>query len=169
MHSPASRGHEGLFGFLHFLFTGFADTRGGPTVLGSRYPMRLDARWSPEPDLLIVRQMHTHRLTENHLDGPADMVIEIASASDPRLDEREKLPRYREAGIEEMWFINPFEQTVRVETKSKGGYSTHSLVEGHLPSTVLQGLWIDVGWLWQQPLPSPLLCLQEILAEPHGV
>lgn len=35
------------------------------------------------------------------------MVTEIASESDPRLDSREKLPRYRQAGIEEIWLVNP--------------------------------------------------------------
>jgi len=30
------------------------DERGLGVVRGSRYPMRLDPRWSPEPDLLVV-------------------------------------------------------------------------------------------------------------------
>jgi Uma2 family endonuclease len=163
MHSPASNRHEALFGFLLFLVSGFADVKGAADVRGSRYPMRLDEHWSPEPDLLVVRHARRHLLKEQHVDGPADMVIEIASASDPRLDEREKLPRYRSAGIEEMWFINPFEQVVRVETKLADGYSTRSFPAGRLESVVLPGLWIDVAWLWQEPLPSRLRCLEAIL------
>jgi len=90
-------------------------------------------------------------------------VIEIASDSDPRLDVGEKLPRYREAGIEEIWLVNPFEQIVLAETKETSGYASQRLAAGRLTSRVVPGFWIDVGWLWQDPLPSTLACLREIL------
>jgi Uma2 family endonuclease len=163
MHSPASLPHEDLFHFLSFLIRGFLDVRGGAIAVGSRYPMRLDAHWSPEPDLLVVRDNRRHLMTRQRLEGPADMVIEIASDSDPRLDEREKLPRYREAGIEEIWLINPFIEAVRVERKSAAGYVAEIRSEGRLESIVMAGFWIDVGWLWQQPRPSQGRCLQDIL------
>ncbi|MGH8929194.1 MAG: Uma2 family endonuclease [Egibacteraceae bacterium] len=75
------------------------EQRRGAIVRGSRYPMRLDPRWSPEPDLLVVTDAHRDRITAQRLEGPADLVIEIASDGDPGFDEREKLPRYRAAGI----------------------------------------------------------------------
>ena len=99
VHSPVSDRHEDLFCFLLTLLRGFLDDAGGAVVRGSRYPMRLDARWSPEPDVLVVREGRRHLMTPHRVEGPADMVIEIASESDPSLDYREKLPRYREAGI----------------------------------------------------------------------
>jgi Uma2 family endonuclease len=163
MHSPASYRHEDLFGLLNMLLRGYLDERGGAVVCGSRYPMRLDERWSPEPDLLVVRNEERYRLTRTRLEGPADFVIEIASDSDPRLDIREKLPRYREAGIEEIWLVNPFEQIVLAEVKEASGYVSQRLEAGRLTSRVVPGFWIDVGWLWRDPLPSTLACLREIL------
>ena len=163
MHSPASNRHEDLFGFLSMLLRGYLDERGGAVVRGSRYPMRLDEHWSPEPDLLVVREERRHLLTRTRLEGPADFVIEIASDSDPRLDVREKLPRYREAGIEEIWLINPFEQIVLAEVKEPSGYASRRLTAGRLTSRVVPGFWIDIGWLWRDPLPSTLACLREIL------
>jgi Uma2 family endonuclease len=163
MHSPASNRHEDLFGFLNMLLRGYLDERGGAVVRGSRYPMRLDERWSPEPGLLVVRDERRHLLTRTRLEGPADFVIEIASDSDPRLDVREKLPRYREAGIEEIWLVNPFEQIVLAEVKESNGYASQRLDAGRLTSRVVPGFWIDVGWLWREPLPSTLTCLREIL------
>lgn len=100
--SPASERHENLFSFLSTLLRAFLDERGGGVVRGSRYPMRLDERWSPELDLLVVRGDTRRRLTPQRLEGPADWVIEIASEGDPDLDRRVKLPRYREAGIPEI-------------------------------------------------------------------
>jgi Uma2 family endonuclease len=166
MHSPASDRHEDLFRFLMILVGGFLDERGGGLVRGSRYPMRLDPRWSPEPDLLVVRSARRHLMGKIRLEGPADLVIEIASDSDPGLDVREKLPRYREAGIEEIWLVNHFEGTLRTDTKTPSGYDTRTFAEGRLASVVIPGFWIEASWLWGDPLPSSMACLREILAGP---
>jgi Uma2 family endonuclease len=162
--SPASDLHEDLFSFLMTLLRAFLDEQGGALVRGSRYPMRLDERWSPEPDLLILRSEHRHRLTPQRLEGPADWVIEIASESDPRFDLREKLPRYRKAAIEEIWHIDPFARTLQVETRTADGtYRVESFAAGRVSSTVVPGFWIDAGWLWQKHLPPVLSCLRQIL------
>jgi Uma2 family endonuclease len=163
MHSPASNRHEDLFRFLLTLISAFLDAKGGGVVRGSRYPMRLDPRWSPEPDLLIVRERRRHLLKRKHLAGRADWVIEIVSDSDPRLDYREKLPRYRQAGIDEIWIIDPFKRQTLVENKLADGYQARTLRGGRLCSTVVPELWIDVAWLWRRRLPSTMQCLRELL------
>ena len=164
MHSPASDRHEDLFAFLMTLVRAYLDAKQAGVVRGSRYPMRLDTQWSPEPDLLVVRPGRRHLVGPRRLEGPADLVIEIASDSDPGLDVREKLPRYREAGVDEIWLVNPFEQVVRVEVREPGGYAAQRLAAGRLTSRVVPGFWIEVGWLWQERLPSTLACFREILA-----
>jgi Uma2 family endonuclease len=163
MHSPASDRHEDLFSFLMTLLRAFLGEKGGAVVRGSRYPMRLDPNWSPEPDILVVRDSRRHLMTRQRLEGPADMVIEIASDSDPRLDLREKLPRYREAGIEEIWLIDHFQRQVLVERTSPAGYAAQTLDSGRLESVVVSGFWIEVAWLWQEELPATLKCLRQIL------
>jgi len=163
MHSPASDRHENVFRFLLTLFSNFLDEKGGAVVRGSRYPMRLDAQWSPEPDILIVRDSRTDLMSPQRLEGPADMVIEIVSESDPGFDYREKQPRYREARIEEIWIVNPFNQTVFVDKLGAGGYVSKELPSGKLDSQVISGFWIEASWLWQEKLPSTLRCIREIL------
>lgn len=163
MHSPASDRHEDLFAFLLTLLRAFLDASRIGVVRGSRYPMRLDERWSPEPDLLVLHEARRHLLTPARLEGPADLVIEIASESDPGLDVREKLPRYREAGIEEIWLLDPFEKRLRVETRTASGYASRTVTSGRLESTVLPGFWVEVSWLWSEELPSTLACLRQIL------
>ena len=164
MHSPASDRLEDHFRFLITLLSTYLDERGGAVVRGSRYPMRLDERWSPEPDLLVVRSDQRHRMTRTRLEGPANFVIEIASEGDPRFDIREKLPRYREAGIEEIWVFDASEQAIFVEALESTGYVASRVNAGRLRSPVIPGFWIDVGWLWQEPLPPTLACIREILA-----
>jgi Uma2 family endonuclease len=161
--SPASDRHEDLFRFLITLFSAFLDERGGGVVRGSRYPMRLDERWSPEPDLFVVREERRHLLKPQRLEGPADLVIEIASEGDPKLDLREKLPRYEQAGIPEIWLVNRFGRSLLAKVKTSEGYETRSLSSGRLESRVVPGFWIEVDWLWGEDLPSTLSCLRQIL------
>ncbi|MDP9451801.1 MAG: Uma2 family endonuclease [Actinomycetota bacterium] len=162
---PASDRHEDLFRFLLTLLSAWLDERGGGVVRGSRYPMRFDPRWSPEPDLLVVTDAHRERITAQRLEGPADLVVEIASDGDPDLDERDKLPRYRAAGIPEIWLVSPQTTSVRVDRLDpQGQYVTERRSQGRLDSTVLPGLWIEVAWLWEEPLPSTLGCLRGVLS-----
>ncbi len=160
MHSPSSYRHENLFGFLQFLMRGFAAERGIGIVLGSRTPMRLDERWSPEPDLLFVLEQHRSRMGKTRLEGPADWVVEICSESDPDLDYREKLPRYRSAAIPEIWIVDPFRTQVHVEC---AGSPPRVIQTGRIDSAVAPGFWIEADWLWQTDLPAPLPCLMRIL------
>ncbi|HEX7183943.1 MAG TPA: Uma2 family endonuclease [Thermoanaerobaculia bacterium] len=157
--SPASDLHEDLFRFLMTLLSVVVDARGAGVVRGSRYPMRLDERWSPEPDLLFVREERRHLLAAQRLEGPADFVIEIASESDPQFEIREKIPRYLQAAVPEIWLVHPFDRTVYLWIDGQA----RSLSSGRLESKVVPGFWIEVDWLWQQALPSTLTCLREIL------
>lgn len=126
--------------------------------------MRLDPRWSPEPDLLVVTDLHRDRITAQRLEGPADLVIEIASDGDPRFDEREKLPRYRAAGIPEIWLVSPQTRSVRVDRLDPDGlYRTSQHNSGPIESTILPGFCINAEWLWQEPLPSTFGCLRALL------
>jgi Uma2 family endonuclease len=162
--SPASRRHETVFLFLSTLLRGWLDERGGGVVLGSRYPMRLDPRWSPEPDVVVVTDAHRERITEQRLEGPADLVIEIASDDDPSFDERVKLPRYQAADIPEHWLVAPQTGSIRCERLDVDGlYRTERLGTGRVDSTVPPGFWIEAGWLFAEPLPSTMACLREIL------
>ncbi|MBV8199191.1 MAG: Uma2 family endonuclease [Acidobacteria bacterium] len=161
---PASFRHEDLFLFIGTLLRMFLDERGGGVALGSHYPMRLDPQWSPEPDLLVVCEARRHLMGAQRLQGPADLVIEIGSPSDPRRDFRRKLPRYREAKVPEFWMIDPYACRVRVETLEGDGYRVVDLWSGRLASTAVPGFWLDVAWLWQEPLPPTPACLRQILA-----
>lgn len=165
MYSPATDRHEDVFRFLLTLLSGFAGERGGAVVRGSRYPMRLDPRWSPEPDILVVRAERRYLLKKNFLDGRADLVVEITSESDPRFEAREKLPRYREAGIDEIWLVNPLEGILEIDVREGREYARHSLHGGRFESRVVAGFWVDVAWLWEAELRPPLACLREILAQ----
>jgi Uma2 family endonuclease len=164
---PVSELHEDLFSFLHALLRITLDERGGGVVRGSRYPMRLDPKWSPEPDLMVVRDERRHLMGPQRLEGPADLVIEIASPGDVRRALRLKLPRYREAGVPEIWVVDSHRRSLRVEIREPAavsGYRSREVTAGRLDSVMVPGFWIDVSWLWQRPLPPTPACVRQILA-----
>ena len=155
--------HEELFAFLLTLLRLYLEERGGAEVRGSRYAMRLDPKWSPEPDVMVVRAENVHRIGPQRIEGPADLVIEVASPGDVRRALRLKLPRYLEARIPEIWVVDPYAQSVRVETFEGQAHHSRVVTAGRLDSAVFPGFWIDVSWLWRQPLPPTLACARQIL------
>jgi hypothetical protein len=38
---------------------------------------------------------------------------------------------------------------------------------GRLESAAVPGFWLDVGWLFQRPLPPVAECLRRVLASPR--
>jgi len=162
MPSPVSDRHQDQVGFLFHLLDGFrcerddiGAVRMGPAVL------RLSDEWKPEPDIFVRPSDEGDRHQP-----PALLVIEILSRSTRDHDLGLKLSIYRDAGIPEIWLFDERDRAVIVERHVGDGYQRLRVVQGHLHSTAIPGFWIDVAWLWDNPLPNPRRCLAMILAGP---
>jgi len=125
--------------------------------------MKLE-RSGREPDLLFVAREHLDRLQETHLEGPADLAVEIVSPESARRDRVEKFYEYQAGGVREYWLIDPDRRWA--EFYRLGEESRYEMVlgggEGMYRSEVLSGFWLQVEWLWQEPLPRTLEVLQEL-------
>ena len=161
MHSPASVGHERLFSFLYRLLTGNVNATGAGEVFGSRTPVVFDDDRRVEPDLLFIKREHLDRLGEVALAGPADVVVEILSPATRDYDLGEKRDVYAEAGVPEYWIVDPMNSVLLIDRPA--GTRVVELAEGRFESQILPGFWLDVSWLWQQPLPDPQRCVNQIL------
>ena len=53
---------------------------------------------------------HLDRLTDSHLSGPADLVVEIVSPDSLGRDRGDKFAEYEAASIPEYWLIDPVRQ-----------------------------------------------------------
>jgi Uma2 family endonuclease len=117
-----------------------------------------------EPDLMFVATEHLAALRGTFLEGPADLVVEIVSPESAGRDRGEKFYEYEAAGIPEYWLLDP--QTRRAEFYQLGPAGQYQLIapdsQGIYRSAVLPGLWLQVDWLWQQPLPRVLDVLKEL-------
>ena len=164
---PPKRVHQRLLNFLSVLLSTYARFFGFGEVLEAPFEMRLGrGKPSREPDLLFVAREHLDRLTEERLNGPADLIVELVSDSSVARDYEEKFREYEAAGVREYWICDPrpgTQQTAFYQLTAEGKYqAVPPDAEGRYHALVLPGFWLDPAWLWQEPLPDPLTALATI-------
>jgi Uma2 family endonuclease len=164
VHSPASIHHDDVAGFLRALMRGYADERGAGLVLGPDALIHLASCRKFGPDIFFVRRDRVPTPLPKELEGAPDLVVEVLSPSNWRDDLYVKRALYRDAGVGEIWFVDPETHRIVIDRKREGGYLEDSVTDGRVSSTVLEGFWIDGPWLWAEPLPKFLSCLRAILA-----
>lgn len=76
--------------------------------------VRLGEETALQPDLLFVSGSRAEIIQENFIAGTPDLVVEILSASTAAHDRAVKRPLYAEAGVPELWLIDPQAKTVEV-------------------------------------------------------
>jgi Uma2 family endonuclease len=160
MHSPASVRHEDVFAFLLVLLRGYTSASRLGRVFGSRTSMYLDEGRRFEPDLLFIAQKNLARLGEVALSGPADLVIEILSPATREYDLGEKRQAYAEGGLPEYWMVDPMAKRLLVDRPA--GTRHREVASGRYETPVLPDFWLDVAWLWADPLPDSAACLAQI-------
>ena len=106
-----------------------SSTRALTTTVGTRAivqvqsPVRLDDATEPQPDLALLRDRAD--FYGSSIAGPEDvlLLIEVADSS-VDYDRNEKLPRYAQAGIPEVWLAILPERVIEVHTEPVGGRYT---------------------------------------------
>jgi Uma2 family endonuclease len=118
---------------------------------------------------IFVRREHLDRLSQDRLDGPADLVIELVSDSSTKLDRDDKFHECQSAGIPEYIIIDPRPRRHRVEyylLNAEGKYLPLLPDDlGRYHSTVLPGFWLDPEWFRQDPLPDDVELVAEMMAQ----
>ncbi len=163
MYSPANDRHQDVSGFLQSVMRSFVEVRQLGIVRSAPFQMKL-AQSGREPDLLFVAKTNLGRLKENYLDGPADLVVEIVSPESAARDRGVKFYEYAQGGVPEYWLIDPQTEWVEFYRLEEDHYRlAFGGEEGEYHALVLPGFKLRVEWLWQEPLPSPIRTLAEIV------
>lgn len=133
----------------------------GPTILKLRDDCLL------EPDLFVLPEGARPQLREDRFGRPPVLlVVEFLSPSTRSHDLLVKSALYREANVDEVWFIDRRDRVVIVERREGDQYVTERFETGPVTSRSLSGFWFDASWLWAEPEPNLRLCLDQILAGP---
>jgi Uma2 family endonuclease len=164
LHSPASPRHDDVAGFIRALMRLFAAARRKGKVFGPDALIHLASCRKFAPDWFFLKAPHVPRpLPRNQFESPFDLIGEVLSPSNRDDDLEDKRPAYRDAGVPEIWLIDLANEEILVDRRLKRGYRTTRVHTGRIASQVLDGFWIDADWLWTDPLPNEMDCLQEIL------
>jgi Uma2 family endonuclease len=162
--SPVSFSHQDIADFLAALLRHFAEAKGLGKVLTAPFLMKLDTRPSGrEPDIVFIAGERSDRLKRVFLDGPADVAVEVISPDSQTRDRREKYYEYEKAGVREYWLIDPTRKQAEFYELGKDGVYSAVIIgdDGLFHSQVIEGLWLKVDWLWQEPLPTLMSVLRE--------
>ena len=163
--SPASDEHQSIEVFLTSLLSFYVLKKKLGRILNAPFLMRLpNVPRGREPDILFVRQEHLARIKRTYLDGAADLVIKIISPESIARDRGDKFVEYEQAGVTEYWLIDPLRHRAEFYVlNSAGVYQNINIdVSGIYRSQVVDGFWLRVDWLWQDPLPLAEDVLREI-------
>jgi Uma2 family endonuclease len=95
--------------------------------------------------------------------GGAVLVVEVLSPGNRSHDLKRKAAVYREARIPEIVFVDDREKRLVVHRLIGADYETLRVESGRWESSAVPGSWLDVGWLWQDPLPKAFGKRVEIL------
>jgi Uma2 family endonuclease len=163
VHSPATIEHDDVTGFVRALMDLFTEEKGLGKVLGPDSLVHLATCRRFGPDGYFVRKGRVPKRRDKQFEGAPDLVLETLSPSNRDIDLDDKRPAYREAGVQEIWFVDPKNQQVIIDRKRGKRYREQVTATGRVSSDVLDGFWIDVDWLWADPLPRKVDCLRAIL------
>ncbi len=146
----ASQRHQEVSGELFVQFHTFL--RGKPCkVFHAPFDMRLSPEKKRgnilEPDILVV--CDKDKFNGKYCLGAPDLVIEIISPSTENKDTGIKLCKYTNAGVREIWIIEPEDKVVAVYVREgERHYVQHYINPKEIPVTVLEGLVINFEGVW---------------------
>jgi Uma2 family endonuclease len=162
---PAKYNHQVVVGFLYELLALFTRLFNMGQIHIAPLGMRL-AHSSREPDILFILNENLHRLSNEGLVGPADLVIEVVSDDSVRRDRDNKFREYAQAGIPEYWIIDPRPEKNRSDfyhLNEKGNYTLFATEDDEwVSSKALVEFRLKPARIWQAAELNPLTCALQI-------
>jgi Uma2 family endonuclease len=137
--------HQKIVLFLYRLLFSFVERRSLGRLLVAPLSVRLWSDKFREPDLIFILAEHFDYEQEDCWNG-ADLVVEVASPSNPEHDLETKRAEYAQAGIPEYWIVNPQNETVTVLRLEDDTYLEHGVFRrgGTATSALLEGFAVSV-------------------------
>jgi Uma2 family endonuclease len=169
VHMPPFEIHQTLLSFVHRLLAEYVEFEHLGRVLIAPFEMRLLSQKSArQPDILVVTSENLRRLSQERLEGPADLVVELVSQDSVRRDRQEKFREYQEAGVREYWVIDSRPGRNRADFYRLDEHGQYALVgtedDEWVGSIVLPGFRLRPSWLWLEDKPSVRLAFFESLS-----
>jgi Uma2 family endonuclease len=118
--------------------------------LGRVYIAPFDVELTPkvvvQPDVMVILNENSDKVTSSRIVGAPDLVIEIASPSTSTYDRHKKNDAYAHAGVPEYWIVDPVAHTVEVLMLEGEEYQSLGVFQGKafLPSKIVPEMNVHV-------------------------
>ena len=127
--SPVYR-HQTISRRIQFQLYEQIELTGLGEVVDAPMDIELGAHDIVEPDVFVILKDNARIVTESHVRGAPDLIIEILSPSTSDRDLGIKKDRYELFGVSEYWVVDPDAGTVAVFTMDEGSL-VYGLPEVH--------------------------------------
>lgn len=160
MSSPATVIHEDMQDFLLAVLKLFVEVRKLGIVLGPNAPVWLDNQNVYSPDILFISAARRGIITPREIRGAPDFVIELLSASTASYDRGRKRRVYEQAGVGELWLIDPYGPVGSQFYQRRGElFAEVEPLGGLVKSSVVAGFVLNLHWLWPAGGEGPVASL----------
>ncbi len=156
IYMTVSADHTDLNTWLTAILRAFLEHYGLGRVFADPFQMKAGPELPGRaPDVCILLNENLDRLRTNHIQGPADLVIEIISPDSIVRDRGEKFSEYEAGGVREYWIIDPLRKQAEFYLRGEDGYFHPTFPDdaGVYRCKALNGLWVSTAWFWRKPLP----------------
>jgi Uma2 family endonuclease len=142
--------HERLQIFLLRLLGDFVELFDLGELRGSRTAVVLANDQTYEPDILFVVRERIGIIEERGVFGAPDLIIEILSVSTAMHDRGTKFRIYEQAGVHELWLIDPYGPAGTEFYQREGNRFKPIMPDDNnlIYSTILPGFKLNTNWLW---------------------
>jgi Uma2 family endonuclease len=156
--------HEKLVDWLRFVMGLYVRAHNLGIVLGSRTAVEINQFRGRLPDLLFVRQDRMEIVHQKAIYGAPDLIVEVISPNDRPSDTIALETDYRAIGVAEIVFIDQRKHRVRVLRKQESDYAEEVVTAGALSLVSLEGLTLEIEWLFVDPRPDERVIVDALLA-----
>ncbi|HLY60250.1 MAG TPA: Uma2 family endonuclease [Terriglobia bacterium] len=143
--SPTTR-HQWVLHHLDYSLTTYVQRQNVGEVWVAPLDVRLSDNTAVQPDLIYVSNARAEIIQENFIAGSPDLVVEILSPSTAAHDRATKLRIYADAGVPQVWYIDPKAKTVEILKLEGRKYFVDAALAGD------QLLTSDLFPGWELPL-----------------
>ena len=105
--------HQMIVREIMFLFMTIAEQKQGE-AFSSPTEVYLDESNIYEPDVMYLTPNPNCAVTDKHLRGAPDLVVEVLSPSTAKHDRGAKFQAYQQHGVDEYWIVDPLHETIEV-------------------------------------------------------
>ena len=139
--------HQAVLSWFVYYLMAHVQVPGRGRVFAAPLDLLLPHAQPVQPDVIVVLNHKLHLISERGIEGPPDLVVEIASPGTRTHDHSRKLSAYARSGVPEYWLAEPADQTIELLVLGGGAYRSLGVFAGEalLPSPVLPGLPVPVA------------------------